>query len=58
MKTDTLSSLKSEFKDVFQKNSMPIQGFKAHITIKEYAKPVFHKARSVPYALKETERKN
>ncbi|MEW8341158.1 MAG: reverse transcriptase family protein [Candidatus Thiodiazotropha taylori] len=54
LKTDTLSSLKSEFKDVFQKNSMPIQGFKAHITMKENAKPVFHKARSVPYALKET----
>ena len=35
VKTDTLFSLKSRFKDVFQKNSRSIQGFKAHMTMKE-----------------------
>ena len=54
VRTDTLSSLKTEFQGVFKKNNMPIKGFKAHITLKENSRPVFHKARSVPYALKET----
>ena len=32
----------------------PIKGFKANIVLKENSKPVFCKARTVPYALKET----
>ncbi|XP_053373962.1 uncharacterized protein K02A2.6-like [Mercenaria mercenaria] len=45
--------MKQKFSEVFVKNDKPILGFKATIHLKENSKPWFHKARPVPYALKD-----
>lgn len=51
--SDPVVNLKQKFSDVFVKNGKPINGFKATIHLKENNKPWFHKARPVPYALKD-----
>lgn len=48
-----LRELKLEYKDVFTADGKPIKGFKAKINLKENAQTWFHKARPVPYSLKE-----
>jgi hypothetical protein len=52
---DDLEQLKGQYKHLFKSNQKgkPIKGFKADIKVKEDAKPIFCKARPVPYALKE-----
>ena len=40
-------------KELFTESYEGMKGFEAHITMKENVKPVFMKARRVPYALKE-----
>ena len=49
-KADTLSDLLNRHKNVFDKGLGTIKGFKADIKLQEGAKPVFCKARPVPYA--------
>jgi len=41
----------SKFPDVFQKDFECVQGYAAIIRLKENARPIFNKSRSVPYAL-------
>jgi len=43
----------SEFSEVFQDKFGGIEGNEATVTVKVSATPHFHKARSVPFALKE-----
>ena len=40
-------------KDVFAPDLGTIKNFKAHITVKQGARPIFHRPRCVPFALKE-----
>ncbi|XP_053383970.1 uncharacterized protein K02A2.6-like [Mercenaria mercenaria] len=51
--SDPVETMKQKFSEVFVKNDKPILGFKATIHLKENSKPWFHKARPVPYALKD-----
>ena len=48
-----LNELLSKHKELFTESYEGMKGFEAHITMKENVKPVFMKARRVPYALKE-----
>ena len=52
---DDLDQLKGQYKHLFKPKQpgQPIKGFKADIKVKDDAKPIFCKARPVPYALKE-----
>ncbi|XP_052767906.1 uncharacterized protein K02A2.6-like [Mya arenaria] len=53
----SLECVKREFEHLWNNESsrnLPIKGFKAHIRTKDGAKPIFCKARPVPYAIKET----
>lgn len=49
----SVQSLKEEYKDIFEPGVGKIEGVKAKLYIKEGTKPVFQKARTVPFALKE-----
>jgi hypothetical protein len=49
----SVGTLQKEYQDLFEENQNPIRNLKAHIRIKEQCKPIFCKARPVPYALKE-----
>ena len=51
-KDETLAGVLDRHKAVFSKGLGTIKGFKADIKLQEGAKPVFHKARPVPYALR------
>ena len=45
--------LKSKYKEVFAEGLGTMKKFKAHLRVKSEAKPVFHRPRAVPYAIKE-----
>ena len=45
--------LKSKYSEVFAKGLGTMKNFKAHLRVKNEAKPVFHRPRAVPYAIKE-----
>ena len=45
--------LQKRYKDVFSPGLGTLKNFKAHITVKQGARPIFHRPRSVPFALKE-----
>lgn len=54
LSVDPVEELKEKFPRVFSKdNSGSIKGFVGDIVLKEGATPIFHKAYSVPYALRE-----
>ncbi len=40
-------------KQLFDVGMSTIKGFRAHMSMKEGAEPIFHKARPVPYALRD-----
>lgn len=42
-----------KYEDVFQEELATMRPFKATLHLKSYAAPIFHKPRSVPFALKE-----
>ena len=46
--------LKNKYKQVFAEGLGTMKKCKAHLRVKSEAKPVFHRPRSVPYAIKET----
>ena len=48
-----IQDLLNEFKDVFDERPGSIKGFQADVRVKDGAKPLFHKPRPVPYALRE-----
>ena len=48
-----LQPLLDKYKHVFSSEYGEIKKFKAHVTLKDNAYPIFHKARPVPYALRE-----
>ena len=48
-----LEVLLKQYEDVFQEGLGTMQPFKAKLSVKENAKPVFHKPRPIPFALKE-----
>ena len=48
-----LNDLLSKHSELFTESYEGIKGLEAHITMKGDAKPIFVKARRVPYALKE-----
>ena len=52
-KVDTLSDVLGRHKMVFDKGLGTIKGFTADIKLQEGAKPIFCKARPVPYALRQ-----
>ncbi len=52
-KAETLSDVLNRHKNVFDKGLGTIKGFKADIKLQNGAKPVFCKARTVPYALRQ-----
>ena len=52
-KADTQSDVLNRHKNVFDKGLGTIKGFKADIKLQDGAKPVFCKARPVPYALRQ-----
>ncbi|XP_038072087.1 uncharacterized protein K02A2.6-like [Patiria miniata] len=52
VKSDPIAELKSEYKDIFQPELGTVRGVKATLHVKEDAIPVFHKARTVPLALR------
>ena len=45
--------LKNKYKQVFAEGLGTMKKFKAHLRVKDDAKPVFHRPRAVPYAIKE-----
>ena len=45
--------LKNKYKEVFAEGLGTMKKFQVHLRVKNYAKPVFHRPRSVPYAIKE-----
>ena len=45
--------LKSKYSEVFAEGLGTMKKFKAHLRVKNEAKPVFHRPRAVPYAIKE-----
>lgn len=49
-----IEELKVQYSDIFQARDTPIKHFKAVLKMKDGCKPVFHKARPVPYALKQS----
>lgn len=49
----TLQSIREEFKNLFVQDGQPIKSFKARIKVRENAQPLFHKARPVPFSLKD-----
>ena len=49
-KADTLFDVLSRYKMVFDKGLGTVKGFKADIQLQDGAKPIFCKARTVPYA--------
>ena len=53
-KVDTLSDVLGRHKMVFDKGLGTIKGFTADIKLQDGAKPIFCKARPVPYALRQT----
>ena len=48
-----VEALQKKYKEVFSPGLGTLRNFKAHITVKQGACPVFHRPRSVPLALKE-----
>ena len=57
-KADTLSDVLSRHKMVFDKGLGTIKGFKADAKLQDGAKPIFCKARPVPYVLCQKVKKN
>ena len=49
---DPVKRLTDKYSKLFDENNGKIINMKAHITLQEQAKPVYRKARPVPYALK------
>ena len=50
---NSMKAVLEKHKEVFQERTGTIQGYKSHIHMKEKAQPKFHKARPVPYAMRE-----
>ena len=50
---NSVKAVLEKHKEVFQEGPSTIKGYKAHIHMKEKAQPKFHKARPVPYAIRE-----
>ena len=48
-----VQALQKKYKDVFASGLGILKNFRAHITVKQGARPIFHRPRSVPFALKE-----
>ena len=48
-----VEALQKKYKEVFSPGLGTLRNFKAHITVKQGACPVFHRPRSAPFALKE-----
>ena len=48
-----VEALQRKYKDVFSPGLGTLRNFKAHIVVKQGARPIFHRPRSVPFALKE-----
>ena len=48
-----LNSMLSEYKEIFSEGLGTIDGFKAKFHVSESAQPKFHKARTVPFAIRE-----
>ncbi|XP_062614634.1 uncharacterized protein K02A2.6-like [Saccostrea cucullata] len=48
-----METLRREYSDLFLPSTEPIKDFKAQIRLKEDGHPIFCKARTVPYAIKE-----
>ena len=48
--------LKNKYKHVFADGLGTMKKFKAHLHVKSGAKPVFHRPRTVPYAIKRCHR--
>ena len=53
MSRTQVEALQKKYKDVFAPGLGTLKNFKAHITVKQGARPVFHRPRAVPFALKE-----
>ena len=53
MSRTQVEALQKKYKDVFSPGLGILKNFKAHISVKQGARPVFHRPRSVPFALKE-----
>ena len=53
MSCTQVEALQKKYKDVFAPGLGTLKNFKAHITIKQGARPVFHRPRSIPFALKQ-----
>lgn len=47
-----VEALQKKYKDMFASNLGTIQHLHAHLKVKEGAKPVFHRPRPVPFAIK------
>ena len=60
MSCTQVEALQKKYKDAFAPGLGTLKDFKAHniITVKQGAQPVFHRPRSVPFALKEPLRRN
>lgn len=54
-KCDVIETLSIKYPKVFSKkdNNLPIKNFKVNVNLKENVQPVFHKAYTVPYALRD-----
>ena len=52
IKNDRLSSLLDQYSDVFTKELGPLKGFKAKLFIDSHTRPIFCKARPVPYRIR------
>ena len=50
--TDPVNSLIDKYSSLFEEGDGKSLNMKAHIALREQAKPIFQKARPVPYALK------
>ena len=50
---NSVKAVLEKHKEIFREGTGTIQGYKAHIHMKEKAQPKFHKARPVPYAMRE-----
>ena len=53
MSRTQVEALQKKYRDVFSPGLGVLKIFKAHISVKQGARPVFHRPRSVPFALKE-----
>ena len=53
MSRTQVEALQKKYRDVFSPGLGVLKNFKAHISVKQGTRPVFHRPRSVPFALKE-----